>query len=164
MPELLIIRHAKAEVHGESDSARHLSPRGMAQCAELRGHHQHRLNRLDRALVSPAVRTQETWALISKGLAVPDAELEPLIYESTPGTLLAIVNALDGERVVLVGHNPGVGRLAALLADSTELPTELAAGFGTAASAVLRCDLPFSQWAPGCAEVVDSFRPAAAED
>ena len=44
------------------------------------------------------------------------ATLEPAIYEASPGTLAALVDAhRDAERLLLVGHNPGLEQLAALM-------------------------------------------------
>ena len=38
------------------------------------------------------------------------------IYEATPGTLAALVDEhREAERLLLVGHNPGLERLAALM-------------------------------------------------
>ena len=44
------------------------------------------------------------------------ATLEPAIYEASPGTLAALVDAQrDAECLLLVGHNPGLEQLAALM-------------------------------------------------
>jgi phosphohistidine phosphatase len=45
-----------------------------------------------------------------------DQRLEPAIYEATPGTLAGLVDDhREVGRLLLVGHNPGLERLAALL-------------------------------------------------
>lgn len=43
----------------------------------------------------------------------------PAIYEATPGELLALVerHAVDAKQVLLVGHNPGIEQLLALLTE-----------------------------------------------
>jgi phosphohistidine phosphatase len=69
----------------------------------------------DLAIVSTARRTQETWALVRQAFAgnLPFRG-EPRIYEATAEAILAIVRATapDIERLLLVGHNPGLQDLA----------------------------------------------------
>ena len=67
-------------------------------------------------LCSPARRTRETLEAALAVLGYVDQRLEPSIYEATPGTLAALLDRYrDTERVLLVGHNPGLERLVALL-------------------------------------------------
>ena len=45
-------------------------------------------------------------------------ELEDAIYDATPGELLALLDQQDdAQTVMLVGHNPGIERLVALLVE-----------------------------------------------
>jgi phosphohistidine phosphatase SixA len=45
-----------------------------------------------------------------------DTRTEPRIYEATPGTLIALADEhRDAGRLLLVGHNPGLEHLAALM-------------------------------------------------
>ena len=49
-------------------------------------------------------------------LGVVEVREEPSIYEASPGTLAALVDAnRDANRLLLVGHNPGLEQLAALM-------------------------------------------------
>ena len=69
----------------------------------------------DRVLCSPAARTRETLAVLGD-LGVVEVREEPSIYEASPGTLAALVDAnRDANRLLLVGHNPGLEQLAALM-------------------------------------------------
>lgn len=56
-----------------------------------------------------------------------DIEAQPLIYEASAGTLLALVNELrdTDSRVLIIGHNPGISALAGLLTSAPvmEMPT-----------------------------------------
>lgn len=164
MPDLFLIRHAKAESAGETDQSRALSAIGKEQCHQLQLQFAKPLARLDSVVVSPAVRTQQTWQLVSEGLTVPATLTEPLVYEATPGTLLTVVQNLSGERACLVGHNPGIARLSTILVNalSPSEQTQLAA-MGTGCLVWLRSDEPFKDWSPGCATLVEFFRPAVAD-
>lgn len=49
-----------------------------------------------------------------------EQRLEPAIYEATAGTLIGVADAhRDVDRLLLLGHNPGLERLAALLHSGT---------------------------------------------
>jgi phosphohistidine phosphatase SixA len=50
-------------------------------------------------------------------MAAPIPKFVPEIYEATPGTLIAVLeqHAHGAHRVLLVGHNPGMEQLLALL-------------------------------------------------
>jgi len=71
MRRLLLLRHAKTErpEPGGRDRDRKLTARGRADAPVIAGYMvRHRLGP-DLALVSPAVRAEETWALIAPALA-----------------------------------------------------------------------------------------------
>jgi phosphohistidine phosphatase SixA len=75
--------------------------------------------RPERVLCSPARRTDETARL---ALAAIDAAPIPQIigenYDASPGELLALlVQHDDAGTELLVGHNPGIERLVALLVE-----------------------------------------------
>lgn len=118
MRELILLRHAHAEpaLAGQSDLDRPLSPDGHAEAeAAARWLSERRLVP-DCALCSPARRTRETLETVLSVLGYVDQRLEPQVYEATPGTLAALVDAQrDVDRLLLVGHNPGLERLVALL-------------------------------------------------
>ena len=121
MHELILLRHAEAvpmEQTGD-DQQRPLSPRGQKE-AQAAGQWlaAHRA-RPDRVLCSPSQRTGETARL---ALAVMDSPPQPQmageIYDASPGELLALLDQHgDAETVMLVGHNPGIERLVALLVE-----------------------------------------------
>ena len=119
MRQLILLRHAHAESAGagEDDAGRPLSDTGRAEARAagvwMREHGIHP----DRVLCSPSTRTRETWnhvdVELGSGLA---AQFEPSIYDATPGALIALADAnRDAARLVLVGHNPGLEQLLALM-------------------------------------------------
>ena len=70
----------------------------------------------DRVVYSPARRTRETVEQVLSVLGYLEQKAEPRIFDATPGTLMQVADEQkDLGRVLLVGHNPGLEQLAALL-------------------------------------------------
>lgn len=119
MKELILLRHAHAlaDAAGAGDTERCLSPIGEAE-ADAAGAWLARHGGLpSRVLCSPAQRTRQTLERVLGQLGYADTRLEPRIYDATPGTLLGLLDEhAEVERLLLVGHNPGLETLVALLA------------------------------------------------
>ena len=118
MRELILLRHAHAEPaeNGLADIDRPLSPHGLAE-AEAAGRWllEQRLVP-DRVLCSPARRTRETLEAVLALTGYVEQRLDERVYEATPGTLAALVDEhREVERLLLVGHNPGLEQLVALM-------------------------------------------------
>ncbi|HED4876346.1 phosphoglycerate mutase [Stenotrophomonas sp. LMG 10879] len=122
MRELILLRHAHAEpaTTGQADLDRPLSPVGLAE-AEAAGKWLKENNLLpDCVLCSPSRRTRETLEAVMTAIGYVEKRLEDRIYEATPGTLAALVDERrDLDRVLIVGHNPGLEQLVALMTDGT---------------------------------------------
>jgi phosphohistidine phosphatase len=119
----------------------------------------------DQVIASPATRVVETLADIADGYG---RSLEPRfdgrIYLATTETLLDIVQEADdgAERLLIVGHNPGLEMLAMLLTSGEGLRTELAVKYPTAT--VAEISLPVGQWrdvAEGIGTLARFIRPRA---
>jgi len=118
MRELILLRHAHAEPasNGQADLDRALSAEGLAE-AEAAGRWLAE-NKLvpDCILCSPSRRTRETLEAVLAAIGYVDQRIEPSIYDATPGTLISLADThREVDRLMLVGHNPGLERLAALL-------------------------------------------------
>ena len=117
MRQLILLRHAHAEsaTAGQDDIARPLSATGLAEARAAGDWLREHGLRPDRVLCSTAARTRDTLAAlgdIGAGEVYEDAS----IYEASPGTLASLADAnRDAERLLLVGHNPGLEQLAALM-------------------------------------------------
>ncbi len=118
MRDLILLRHAHAEpaVDGQPDMDRSLSPQGLAE-AQAAGRWMAEQGILpDRVLCSPSRRTRETLEAVLEAIGYVDQRLEDSVYEATAGTLAGLADAnREAERLLLVGHNPGLERLAALM-------------------------------------------------
>ena len=118
MRELILLRHAHAEPAnaGQADIDRPLSPEGLAE-AEAAGRWlaEHKLVP-DCVLCSPARRARETLEAVLGAVGYVDQRLDERIYEATSGTLAELADEhRDADRLLLVGHNPGMEHLAALM-------------------------------------------------
>lgn len=159
MRELVLLRHAHAEpsVPGQADPDRPLTDHGRAEAAgAARWMAAHGL-RPDRVLCSPAVRARQTLEVVLEALGTDlPWQVEPRIYEATPGALVAVADeAGEAGRVLLVGHNPGLEQLVALLAsgqsgDYRGMPTAGVAVLSVPAGAALE---------PGAAVLTDFWWP-----
>jgi phosphohistidine phosphatase len=98
----------------------------------------------DLALVSTARRTLETFALVTPFLAPKADRYEAAIYEAEAPAILEVVRRVGDEvgTLLVVGHNPGMERLAADLigGGSERLRDRLGEKFPTAALAVIDFD------------------------
>jgi phosphohistidine phosphatase len=120
--DLILWRHAEAE-EGEGrtpDAKRRLTARGDKQARKMAAWLKDRLPPKTRILVSPTERTQQTAHAL--GMAF---ELEPRVgVGADAADLIAAADWPEGDgkrsAVVIVGHQPTLGRLAALLLSGTE--------------------------------------------
>jgi phosphohistidine phosphatase SixA len=121
MRELLLLRHAEAMSAGPDgrDTERPLSLHGEAQARAAGAWLAEHGAAPDAVLCSPARRTQMTVDAVGKALRVPKPQFVHAIYRATPGELLALIenHASDARQVLLVGHNPGMEELLALLTE-----------------------------------------------
>ena len=141
MHELILLRHAEAQPAptGGDDHSRRLSGRGEQEAKAAGKWLASHGVKPDRVLCSPSERTRATAALaLSAYSYVPTTEFADDIYDATPGELLALLDQHgDAGTVVLVGHNPGIVRLVALLVEGR---SDEFRGMPPAALAVLHLD------------------------
>ena len=120
--DLILWRHAEAQEADGSmpDSKRRLTTKGEKQARKMGAWLRQHLPRDVRVLVSPSARTQQT----AHALGLP-FEIEPTIgVGADAADVIAAAGWPDGQRktraVVIVGHQPTLGRLAALLLSGEE--------------------------------------------
>ncbi|MEO8747824.1 MAG: histidine phosphatase family protein [Rhodanobacter sp.] len=121
MQELILLRHAEAQAAEKSgdDHDRGLNKHGEDEARAAGAWLAANGVAPDRVLCSPARRTEETARLVLEQLGKAPVPLKASeIYDATPGELLALLDQHDDARIVmLVGHNPGIERLVALLVE-----------------------------------------------
>jgi phosphohistidine phosphatase len=165
---VLLLRHAKSawSLSGLDDHDRSLNRRGERAAEAMADYIVRNAPRPDLILCSTATRTRQTLAPLVHLLTVPapPIALERSLYHASAGALLARLRALKEPfgTVLLIGHNEGIGELAASLAASGRA-TELAAlrtNYPTGTLATLR--MPADRWselASGSAELLSFVRP-----
>jgi len=150
MRRLFLIRHAKAEPSvGREDHERRLTDRGRADARRVGAALAERRMLPDLLVHSGAARAKETAQILAaEWPRRVELTEEAGLYDATEAMLFARTRALpDGRRRVgLVGHNPGLGELAAALTGSgahAEM-RRLAAKYPTGAVAAL--DFSVHRW------------------
>jgi phosphohistidine phosphatase len=119
--ELYIVRHAIAAPRGDEwpdDTERPLTDDGVARfIGVVKGLTQLGVA-IDEIFSSPLVRARQTAALLSSGFdpGVPVKNLDALAPGHSPQEVFAqLAKAARRHRLALVGHEPGLGELAAYL-------------------------------------------------
>lgn len=117
--DLILWRHAEAEViaDGQDDLQRALTPKGERQARRMAAWLNHRLPATTRVLVSPALRCRQTADALGR-----EMRIVPTIAPDVP-----IANLIEASRwpkssepVLLCGHQPTLGQLAAHLLAGVE--------------------------------------------
>lgn len=159
--ELIVMRHAKAEAFAQSDHARELIPRGVADATEAgrwAGEHGYLP---DHVLVSSAARTIGTWEAFRSGSRCErDAVVDPGIYSAGTDAALEILRTAPDEarRLMIIGHNPTMAYLVHLLDDGgaeQDLFERVTREYPTSALTVLRVETDWSGLAVGGARIAD---------
>ena len=119
---LYLLRHAQATPGKISlpDLDRPLSKRGIKDANKLA----HKLAKkglsLDLILVSPSVRTMDTGHIIASSLHTPNSHfiISEDLYVVDSINLLKVISAVPRKvnKLMIVGHNPGIMNLASILA------------------------------------------------
>ena len=126
--DLILWRHAEAEPlkdEGGDDLARVLTAKGERQAQRMAHWLNHRLAATTRVLVSPAERCRQTAAALGREVRIVPA----LAPDATTEALLAAARwPRASEPVLIVGHQPTLGLLAARLLSGSEQPWQLKKG------------------------------------
>ncbi len=157
---LLLVRHATA-ADGPVDADRLLAPGGERQAGAIGGWLEQAGVVPDRALVSPARRARQTWELTGVPL---EPIIDPRIYDNTVEAVLAAIREApdDVRTLAVVGHNPSIGQLSAVLDGGDGKPAARQAvdrGFPTGGVAVFTLPGSFDALEPGAATLRDFLVP-----
>ena len=151
MRRLLLFRHAKAEraQAGTRDSTRTLTERGREEAARLGAYIARHALVPDRALISPAARTEETWRLAMPAFhAAPPMTREPRIYDASADTLIQLIkNAPEAiQTLLLIGHNPGLHECAVRLVAAGEVEARERLNEKLPTAGLVVIDFAFDNW------------------
>ena len=125
---MILQRHAEAEIDGDDDLSRPLSPIGFSQAA-VQGETFRELELYPELIMhSPAMRSRQTAEImavkleLSQGYTVEDNDL----YLCDSSELMAIIRNLpdDVNSVLIVGHNPAIENVADALEEPITVQIE----------------------------------------
>jgi phosphohistidine phosphatase len=142
MKSLLVLRHAKSDWNDPelADRDRPLNKRGTRDAARM-GRLLKEENLLpDLIITSTATRARETvQGLIGASGYAGAVVKKAVLYQAAPATYLRVLRDVkdDPQRVMVVGHNPGLEELVqCLTGSSTTMPT----------ATLVKISLPLSTW------------------
>ncbi len=167
MRKLFLLRHAKASRDNPDldDAERPLDERGRRAARRMAQFMAGAGIRPALALISTSTRTRATWDIVETAMEGTSAAIENVLYLATRGEMLDRLRKVDDHvgSVMLIGHNPGIERLAKTLVghhgDAGALD-RLAEKFPTCALAEI--DLDIDRWAEledGCGRLERFVRP-----
>lgn len=154
---LVILRHAKADrPAGVADIDRPLTGRGHADAGAAGAWLASRGYVPDLVLCSPAKRTRQTWHGVAVALAgsrAPAVRYENGLYYDGITETLGLLHTVpdDVGTVLLIGHNPAMSMLSAVLDRAAERDSD---GLRTSGIAVHELEGDWSAYAPGAALLV----------
>ena len=157
------MRHGRAEQFAAEDHQRRLTTRGAREAHDAGQWIADHGLVPTHALVSSAVRAQDTWASLAEvtGVGIQPV-VDDAVYTAGPENALDLLRGtpVDAEVVLFVGHNPTAASLAHLLDDGDAEPEafrQMSAGFPPAAVAVLDVHVPWAELDPATARLAGFY-------
>jgi phosphohistidine phosphatase len=148
MKILTLLRHAKSgwDDPVARDFDRPLNQRGRRAARVVGREIRAQGLEFDAVIASPAVRVTETLRDVAEGYGRAfDVQQDQNLYLASPATLLDRIHRVDDavERLLVVGHNPGLEQLVMMLSgtDESGKRAELEAKYPTATVAEIRFDV-----------------------
>lgn len=168
MRTLYLLRHAKSSWGDPAlgDFERPLNVRGRSAARDIARHLKAAGIRPRLVLCSAALRTRETLERLGEALAGAEIRVEKELYETTHVRLLDRLRRLPDEvsTVMVIGHNPGLERLARLLSGdngAAEALAQLEVKYPTGALATFTSTVPrWSLLGAGTCRLEAFVRPA----
>ena len=165
MRTIMLLRHGKSSWSDPTlaDLERPLAARGERASRRIAKHLRRKRIRPDLVLCSPSLRTRQTLEAIRPSLGKRcSVELVAQLYAASEEELLERIRTVpeSAASVLLIGHNPGLQKLALVLASRGADLAKLEQKFPTGALATLI--VGSDSWAslePGAAELADYVLP-----
>jgi phosphohistidine phosphatase len=140
---LLVLRHAKSSWDNPSlaDHDRPLNRRGERDAPRMGELLREKQLVPDVIISSDAVRARTTAEAVAEAaLYTPAIQFDPRLYAASPDDIVAVLQTTpkaSARRVMIVGHNPGLEELVALLTgEQQDMPT----------AALAHMTLPIERW------------------
>jgi phosphohistidine phosphatase len=155
MRRLMLLRHAKTEADAPSgsDHDRRLDERGRLDAAEIGDWMAAHPPFPDAVKVSPAVRSVQTWDIVGERMEgtapAPKVSQVAELYGADPAVLLHVIHGAarrDPQRLLLVGHNPGMHEAALMLTGSGKAAARAALADNLPTSGLVVLDFDITDW------------------
>ena len=114
--KVVVMRHGDAVLGADDDAARALTSLGREQSRAMALWLQQQMPHLDRVLVSPYLRAQQTWQTVRELFGEVQVDvLDELVPHGHAGPVADYLRALEGEveNLLVISHLPLVGYLVA---------------------------------------------------
>ncbi len=151
MRRLMLLRHAKTEraEPGARDRDRKLTKRGRTDAPVIGAYMAHHRLVPDLVLISPAVRVQETWAMVLPAFGkAPRVVKDERIYNASAERLLNVIaEARNAHSLLVVGHNPGLQDIAVRLIATGDVETREQVTEKLPTSGLVVIDFSIDDWA-----------------
>lgn len=160
---LILTRHAKSSWDDPAidDIDRPLNARGFYAAVELGEWLASRGYLPEEVLCSSAQRTRDTWACIAQTPleVLPKVKFMPELYNASSEKMLHVLQKASADCVMMLGHNPAISELAAMLPATPPAEPDFRR-YPTAATLVLDFgDCDWHDVRPGMGSVLDFFVP-----
>jgi len=164
MFELMLMRHAKSDWHSHlADIDRPLNERGAHDAACMGVYLDEHDLVPDRVIVSSARRTQQTAELVLQSMSVAEDNIviDPQLYLAGIETMCDIIElyASEGQRLMILAHNPGMDYLVSHLASAPPPLSESGKLMTTCALAYFRLASTAALQKQGQGELLNLLRP-----
>jgi phosphohistidine phosphatase len=128
--KIIVMRHGEAAHEAGRDDLRPLTDKGRKQSIRMAEWVAEQLPRIDRVLISPFLRAQQTWEAIQSCLPTPSKieEFHDLVPYGRSEVVSDYLRALDDEYVLIVSHLPLVGYIVNDLCANTVPPMFVTSG------------------------------------
>ena len=146
MPTLVLIRHAQA-AYSYPDHARPLTRAGVDQATRLGGVLSREIGSFDVAVCSDAARAQQTFEQVRQRVHVGASWFDRSVYNAAEEDILTLARPFEGERALIVGHEPTISGAGYVLACEDDR-SEVARGVPTATALILTFDGTWEDLAP----------------
>jgi phosphohistidine phosphatase len=147
----MLLRHAKAVPAdpGMRDFDRGLEARGRTDAPKMGAYMARHALLPDRATVSTARRTRETWELVATAFPTPPPVVyDDRLYDAGPDALFKIVTETPASirTLLLIGHNPGLHKLATQLIAAGDVDARERLQEELPTCALVTIEFPFDDW------------------
>ena len=164
MYEILLMRHAKSDWHSHTaDIDRPLNRRGSLDAQRMGQYLKQSSISPDRAVTSIARRARDTANLVLESFprVRDEMTIDKELYLASLHTLLEAIQlyAIEGGRLMLVAHNPGMDEVVHYLSDTDPVYTDNGKLMTTCAVARFRLDSLDELNRPGRAKLLEIIRP-----